>query len=260
MRRVARPASRVIAEFYYETTRSDAESARCLTEVASASSRYEIMSPQQQGSLIIDWDLDMDPPIGDEPICSPCACHDAQVLAKDDLEAALRRSVLHTLQLQSLLLGRGSRPADSHQRPHTASTALYGNARPDTAHRPTTARIRGTTPCPQTAQCADLGQSAGRGASWGTGWDCTRPQGQTRRQQPRHSRQPAGKHHGRQRSRSEQGRRPELRSVEPDRFQVLALAVERLALSQETERAASQAASASFATDLEVGFMLLGAC
>ncbi len=200
----------------------------------------------------------MDPPRCDEAICTPCACHDEQVLAKDDLEAALRQSVLQTLQLQNLLLGRGSRPADSHQRPRTASSALPSTARPRTARRPTTPRKHGTAPRPQSAKHANLGQSAWKGASWGPGWDCTGPRERTPRQQPRHSGQPVGTHRHRQRSRSEQGRTPALRSVGPsaeDRFQVLALAVERLALSQETERAASQAAMASFATDLEVRFI-----
>ena len=215
------------------------------------------MPPQQQGSLIIDWDLDMDPPSCDEAICTPCACRDEQVLAKDDLEAALRHSVLHTLQLQSLLLGRGSRPTDSHQGPLTASAALPGNVRPHTARRPTESRRQGTAPRPQSAKHANLAQSAWKGASWGPGWDCTGPRERTLRHQPRHSGQPVGKHRQQPRSRSEQGRRAGLRSIDPsaeDRFQVLALAVERLALSQETERVANQAASASFATDLEVRF------
>ncbi len=213
------------------------------------------MPPQQQGSLIIDWDLDMDPPTGDEAMCTPCACRDAQVLAKDDLETALRQSVLHTLQLQNLLLGTGSRPAYNHQRPRTASSAVPGTARPRTARRPTTARKQGTAPHPQTAKCADPAQSAWKGASWGPGWDCTRPHERPPRQQPRHSGQLVSKHCRRQRSRSEQGRRAVLGSVQPsaeDRFQLLAIAVEQLSVSQETERAASQAALASFATDLEV--------
>ena len=63
-----------------------------------------MMSAQQQGSLVIDWDLLMDPPSCNAAPCSPCVCRDAQVSAKDDLEAALRQSVLHTLELQNRLL------------------------------------------------------------------------------------------------------------------------------------------------------------
>ena len=213
------------------------------------------MSPQQQGSLIIDWDLDMDPPSREAGPYPPCACSDAQVLAKDDLEAALRQSVLHTLQLQSLLLERGSRPADTPQRLRPASSTRPVHMQA-LAGRRSAARRPGTAPRPQAAHHADVDQPTWKGASWGPGWDSTGPLEQTPRQQLRPSGQHVRNCRPQQRSRSEQGRRAMLHRIDPssrDQFHALTCALERLAASQEADRAAHQGLMASLATDLEVG-------
>ena len=227
---------------------------QCLTEIAPASRHSDPKSAQQQGSLIIDWDLLMDPPACDASPCTPCACRDAQVLPKHDLEAALRQSVLHTLQLQSLLLGKASRPADSSQRLRTASMTRPATVRPQTSRRAPSRRQR-TASRPQTAQRADSEQTAWKVASWGPGWDDTGPHEQTPRQQLRHSGQHDLRHRPRQRCRSEQGSRVASRSIEPSAYhqlQPLARAVERLALTQKSERAASHGMMANLATELEV--------